>query len=251
MKGRARYANGRLVKPTVAEREKRAAEVAPMARVLAQPHRRGNTDRLVESPLGCIVRKHQAPVHLWVVGCNFGELVRVWSAAIGAPSPILASNYINCGSKVAHRPSVAWVSNNKGKIIGVKGQSDTYVALDHGPLIDKAAATARRAEQLARSGHCKLKRLRDPVDRAEAIITNAVGKSGLSFVRRLCVDERALDADADEIIALAGLAALREAGMEIRPDSPDPELLTDDSDDAMTIYEQQIAILTTVYGERE
>ncbi|MEJ0094209.1 MAG: hypothetical protein WDN46_12465 [Methylocella sp.] len=124
------------------------------------------------------------------------------------------------------------------------------MALDHRPLIDKAAATARRAEQLARSGHCKLKRLRDPVDRAEAIIKNVVGKSGLSFVRRLCVDERALDADADEMIALAGLAALREAGMEIRPDAPDPELLTDDSSDAMTLYEQQIEILTAACGGR-
>ena len=83
-----RQPNGKLRRPTVAERDKLAKlkEQAEMQTVLAQPHRRGNTDQRCASALGRACMALGLPQSYYDAGQNYAALRRRWRAAKGIPT---------------------------------------------------------------------------------------------------------------------------------------------------------------------
>jgi hypothetical protein len=82
-----REPNGRAKRPTMEvlremERKKLDEE---MATVLAQPHRRGNHDRMAESALGRFVAAHGLKEVVYVAGGKYADLVAGWREAKGIP----------------------------------------------------------------------------------------------------------------------------------------------------------------------
>jgi hypothetical protein len=74
----AREANGRLKRIKAAQRDATAIEKRD---VLAQPHRHGDLDQRLESPLGRFtLRQHLRP-EIFDAGVEYGHLARVWLAA--------------------------------------------------------------------------------------------------------------------------------------------------------------------------
>jgi hypothetical protein len=59
-----------------------------MAVALAQPHRRGNKDPLLESPLGRFILRHGLDRLCYDNALNFAQLVRRVFAAKGVPQPV-------------------------------------------------------------------------------------------------------------------------------------------------------------------
>jgi hypothetical protein len=251
-----RYANGALKKPTVAQKTKAerlaAAALAEKLPVLKQPHRLGVADRLLESPLGRILIRHNAPRELFTTGVNFGELYRVWSRATGAPSPIVAAAHlITPGKKARPRQAEYWVVTDYNKVEMRLRQSATE-RVDYAPLVDHSAARSRRADALARKGNKKLRRLRRPLDKAYRVMLGAAEglrpalrypAMVLDLVHVVCIDERDLNDPADEPMVLAALLALYDSGIALAPDGPSP-----DHTDAMTEYEIRLGIYRAAYG---
>jgi hypothetical protein len=167
-KGLPRYDNGRLKKATVAQRDERTAKASKIAEikvdlVLAQPHRRGDDSRLCESPLGHLVLEYRAPPELWVRGAVYGFQYRAWSAAIGAPAPIVQSSLASC-IKITFPGPVDWGADTSYEIVGPKVK--------------------------ARKSNAAIQKLRRPIDDADEIIRRAAGMRGPTDMRTLCVDER-------------------------------------------------------------
>jgi hypothetical protein len=220
-----RYANDRLKKPTVAQSAKaeRLATAASAERlaVLKQPHRLGNDDRLCESALGRIIIEHNAPRELFATGVNFGELVKAWSRAVGAPSAIIPALTLTVRNKKSRsRQEEYWVVTNYNQV-KMKLRPSVVHYWDNAPWVDDAAARARRAEELAKDGHKKLRRLRRPLDSAIRIMLGAAANmrpalrypaAVLDRVRTVCVDCRDLNDPADEPMVLAALLALFDSG---------------------------------------
>lgn len=73
------------------EDAQRAAEEREKAVVLAQPHRRGNSDQKCGWPLGEFAIAHRADLGwdeaLYHAGCEYSGLVRRWRLAKGLPDP--------------------------------------------------------------------------------------------------------------------------------------------------------------------
>jgi hypothetical protein len=82
-----REPSGQLKRPTVqqlAELERAARDIEKVV-VLAQPHRRGNSDQRRSSPLGCFVIDHKLRDELYDAGNEYAALVRRLWAAKGVP----------------------------------------------------------------------------------------------------------------------------------------------------------------------
>jgi hypothetical protein len=82
---RQRHPGGKIKQPTKAEREaaEKAREQAEKATVLAQPHRRGDTDQRCESALGSFVIRNKLRSELYDAGQAYADLVRRWRLVIG------------------------------------------------------------------------------------------------------------------------------------------------------------------------
>lgn len=87
-----REPNGRVQRPTAAEREaaRLRREAGERATVLAQPHRRGNYDQLCVSPLGRHVLNSGLRRELYDAGEEYAETVRRWRALKGVPVSLQA-----------------------------------------------------------------------------------------------------------------------------------------------------------------
>jgi hypothetical protein len=88
-----RYANGKLKKPTAAERAAREAELyrANMQQVAGQPHRREFADPLdpwLESELGRFCRRNKLRRECFEAGEAWADLHRRYHTAKGAPDPL-------------------------------------------------------------------------------------------------------------------------------------------------------------------
>jgi hypothetical protein len=80
-----REQNGRLKRILAAHRDR---DIAEMVTVLSQPHRRGDTEQKLESPLGRLVLRNKLGSELYDAGVEYGGLVRHFHAAKGVPSII-------------------------------------------------------------------------------------------------------------------------------------------------------------------
>lgn len=250
-----RDGSGRLKKPSRAQRAKaeRSAAVvlAEKLPVLKQPHRLGNDDRLVESPLGRILIRHNASRELFTIGVNFGELVRAWSRAIGSPTPIIPAAHLTVRQKKGQpRQADCYVMKDHNREI--QARDPVPENWDYQPWVDEAADRARKADDLAKQGHRKLQRLRRPLDKACRIILGAAANLRpalrypamvLDRVRTVCANERDLNSPEDEPYVIAALTALHDSGMALSRDGPSP-----DHADAMTQYEIRLGIYRAAYG---
>ena len=82
-----REPNGRLKRILAADRDRNVG-IAEMVTVLSQPHRRGDTSQLVESPLGRFTLRHRLDRPYYDAGIEYGAMVRHFHAAKGVPSII-------------------------------------------------------------------------------------------------------------------------------------------------------------------
>jgi hypothetical protein len=100
MKLKRREKNGRLVRPSKAEREAARLQALHAERVvvLAQSHRRGNIDQRCESPLGRFVIARKLKPELYDAGEHFQTIVMTWRRLKGLPGVL--SN--GPGSPVSH-----------------------------------------------------------------------------------------------------------------------------------------------------
>lgn len=87
---RQREKNGRLKRPTKAEREAaRLAKLDPeKSTVLNQPHRKGDRDQRRESPLGRFVMDRRLKSELYDAGEEFATIIRTWRRLKGLPGVI-------------------------------------------------------------------------------------------------------------------------------------------------------------------
>jgi hypothetical protein len=74
----ARELNGRLRRASVTERD---PEMLETLFVLRQPHRRGEIDQRIESPLGRLVLRHKLPRELYDAATEYAGMVRCFYAA--------------------------------------------------------------------------------------------------------------------------------------------------------------------------
>jgi hypothetical protein len=250
-----RYANGTLKRPTRAQKAKAAqlaqAALAERLPVLKQPHRLGDDDRLLESPLGRILIRHNAPRELFSVGCALGTLVRTWSNAVGAAPPIVRAAHLTVSGKKGNpRQAEYWVIRDYR--VEMKLREPVVDNWDYTKWVDEAAVRASKADNLAKEGHKKLQRLWRPVERAYRVMLYAAESLRpplrypamvLDRVRTVVIDERDLNSPEDEPYVIAALLALFDSGMALAPDGPSP-----DHADAMLQYEIRLGILNAAYG---
>lgn len=87
----SREANGRIQRPSKAEREaaRLRAEQGERSTVLAQPHRLGNYDQLCASALGRHILDHRLRRELYDAGEEYAATTRRWRAAKGVPEPFI------------------------------------------------------------------------------------------------------------------------------------------------------------------
>jgi hypothetical protein len=84
---RKREKNGRLQRPSAAERREaqKAREFAEQLTVLNQPHRRGNPDQMCGDALGRFVLAHRLGREVYDAGQRYSMLVRRFYASRGIP----------------------------------------------------------------------------------------------------------------------------------------------------------------------
>jgi hypothetical protein len=251
-----RYANGVLKKPTRAQKARAAqsaqAALAEKLTVIRQPHRRGDDDRLLESPLGRIIIKHNASRELFAVGCAVGKLVRAWSAAVGAPAPIFPAAHLTVREKKGRaRQAEFWVVTGYDKV-EMRLREPVVDRWDYKPWVDHAAMRASKADNLAKRDNKKLQRLRHPLDNAYNVMLSAAQSMRpalrypamvLDRVRTVVVDERDLNDPKDEPYVIAALLALRDSGMSLSRDGPSPE-----QGAAMKQYKIRLGIYRAAFG---
>lgn len=94
-KGGAREQNGRLQRILAADRDRNIT--VDQLVVLAQPHRRGDTDQFVESPLGrfvllnCLDKDGKPRREIYDAGREYGDLVRHYHVAKIETKPIVST----------------------------------------------------------------------------------------------------------------------------------------------------------------
>jgi len=81
-----REPNGRLQRMLEADRDRRL-RAGETFTVMMQPHRRGDTGRECESPLGRFCLRNKLRSELYDTGIEYGGLVRQFFAAKGIPQP--------------------------------------------------------------------------------------------------------------------------------------------------------------------
>ncbi len=145
MKGRARRngvreQNGRLQRPTAAEREaaRLRREAGERATVLAQPHRRGNTDQMCSSALGRHVLDCRLRRELYDAGEEYASTTRRWRAAKGVPEPFIAGakgNGAGASDEAVERLSARL--NAMRKYVTVTSGPEALSALDKVALEDR------------------------------------------------------------------------------------------------------------------
>jgi hypothetical protein len=196
---RERYPNGRLKPLTAAQKRKQklqevaAAEIANVASVAAQPHRRDlPVSPLAGSASGRLILRCDLPKGLDDAATVFAKLHRAWHAATGAP-------------------------------LGAKpGASERIDKAQPSPEWHHAHRRGATQEQVDK----EFEILRAKVKHAEQIARTHGGEQGLRDLYRLVVDEldAPLDAEAAVIAALEGLAGALGLGPRLTRlgDTPRP-----------------------------
>jgi hypothetical protein len=283
-----RYKNDDIVKPTVEQRKaldaKAEAEAEAKSVALAQPHRAnseyGADNRLLESPLGVVVLKHRAPKELWVRGCNFALIFMDWASAIGGPGHICGASHVITRNGKNYTFWAFTTSSDADAEERAKQHDAHVITRSHQAVwrlrkpLDEAESVIRKAAGLYRpppattasrspagrvAPHFIEKLHRDQITpeelRARDITEwrrrhhpNSNAPRCLGLIYTLCVSERSLNCDADELLALEGLRALERRGAPLHPDAPSLHPARDARDEAMKIYDDQLELLRHVYN---
>lgn len=114
-----RFRCGKRRPTTVAQLEQIAQDrrLAPMATVLAQPHRQGNTDQRCATALGRFCMAHRVPLDVMYAAEEYEGLVRRWRAAKGVPTTVR----LDAGG-MGPGPSAATVRRWEAQIDGVEDE---------------------------------------------------------------------------------------------------------------------------------
>ncbi|PNG27892.1 hypothetical protein [Methylocella silvestris] len=222
-----RYVSGATKKPTVAERTTLAklkeTEVDQKSVAVAQPHRLGSDNRLLESPLGLVVLRHCAPRELWTRGCDFALKFYAWTSAIGA------------GGNSDQQRSVFWSTENTDVEDDTDDDQKMRVSQRTRLLVDRF--TRARWESFS----AEVQRVKRPYVVSLEIVREAIGVRGSKLLHRLCVEELSIDNDADQLLVLKGLAALHLYGPPLHRDAPSFRAKPDiDEGDATSIYTKRV-----------
>ena len=146
-----RERNGRLKRPTLAEmiaREQEARDIEKVT-VLAQPHRRGDTDPWCASALGRFCIAYRLRRECYDAGLIYASMKSKWLAAVGAPRDVrMGGSGRDIPAKIVHgwAARIAAMEDAMMRAGGVAGLGwiEELAVYDRGEIGAYAAPVAQR-----------------------------------------------------------------------------------------------------------